>query len=203
MSPGRSVACLRVRRALQEYLDGTPRHRLENRLGFEQNEPHSRGARFVSEHLSSCPECAAFARSLEGLGAGLRKALNSRLASLPPPRIDEALLREAARRQHAQEERRREHRSAWSRGVRWAAFPVAAAIIAAVLGPILTRQAETGRLIRQEITVFVDQLYAEPLLEGVESALYAGPDDLELLDKARGDIARWLGSGEPSRAGFD
>jgi hypothetical protein len=162
----------------------------------EESGPRPRPPLFVSEHLSSCPECAAFARSLESLGAGLQEAMNSRLSSLPPPWIDEVLLREAARLRPSEEQRRDDHGPAWARRLRWAAVPVAAAVLAAVLGPILVRQAGTRRLVRQEITLFVDRLYAEPLLEGVESALDGGPEGLQLLDEARRDVDSWLGGGD-------
>ncbi len=88
------------------------------------------------------------------------------------------------------------HGPAWARRLRWAAVPVAAAVIAAVLGPMLVRQVQTRRLVRREITLFVDQLYAQPLVEGVESVFDSSPDDLQLLDDARRDVDSWFGGGD-------
>lgn len=188
MSREKPVSCALVRKALQEWHDGgLPSH----------------PAPFVGEHVSSCAECAAFARSLESLAARLRETLDSRLAGLPAPRIDEVLLRESARPRPVEEKRRHPSSAAWTKRLPWAAVPVAAAILAALLGPVLARQVRTRRIVRHEIALFVDQLYAEPLLGGVESALDGGPDGLRLLDEAQRDVESWLGGGDPSGAGFD
>jgi hypothetical protein len=207
MSLGTRISCGRVRRALQEHYDAMPPRPLEGR----ESEPLFKPPRFVMEHLSSCRKCSAFARSLEGMGVGLREALDSRLARLPPPRVDETLLLEFARREamsrgterHRAAFRRAERRHLWPSRLRWVALPVAAALVAAVLAPILARQAQTRDLVRQEIAAFVDELYAEPLLAGVESGLYGDPDDLELLNQAGGEIERWLDEQDLPGAAFD
>jgi hypothetical protein len=199
MSAVSKEPCARVRQALQEHYDALPPQAVEE-AGYRSTEGGQSAARHrlpreVEQHLSSCRACAAFAGSLEEIRVGLRGVLDARLAGLGPPRIDELLKRQSLRIDRQPKRWRR---------LRWIALPAAAVLVAAVLSPILTRQLQTRRLVRREIAAFVDdfvdELYAEPLLEGVEAPVHGGSDDFEMLNRAGGDIERWLGGEEPPGA---
>jgi hypothetical protein len=186
------IGCPRARKAIQEWLDAPG--------------PASAPPTPVAEHLSICRECSEFARILSGLGDGLRSAIDARLATLPAAQLERVWAEAAGPaaegpagrpgRPGAASRRRVSRRPAGTTRLHWIAVPAAAVLLAAALFPVVSRRLETRRLLRSEITLFVDELYAEPLLAGVEAGPVDDQSSLELLEEAGAAVEGWLAGEE-------
>jgi predicted anti-sigma-YlaC factor YlaD len=109
------------------------------------------------EHLSVCADCRAFYRFIESLGRRLRGALDERTAapSTPDGKKINALYRTRKRR----------------RRIAYSLSGLAAAVILSIGGLLavnLVQQEQTRSYVREENSQFVDDLFSEPLFEGIE-----------------------------------
>jgi len=180
----KSLTCRRVRDWLQEQHDreGPP-----SRAGAPRPEA-VRLAREAEAHLEGCPDCRRFGQFLSGFGRELADSLD--LLSGPPPWAD--LNASAATRLSARGARRP--------AARWAVPAAAAALLAIAAGtqaPRLAAGARVQRSIRAETAALLEELFSQPLAQGVEAGL-AGGSLLE--DLSEGDGLQGLGEGEELRA---
>jgi len=163
----KKATCRRVRTWLQDVHDG------------EAQAGQARFARAAETHLQHCPRCRSFREFLTGYGKELGAALDGLVR-----RSTAASPREAASRVPAR------------RRVAWAVPAAAAALLAVMAGiqaPRLAAGARLKRQVRAEMAALVEELYARPLAQGVESDL-AVRTLWEGLDQADG--LQGLGEGE-------
>ena len=200
MEAPKDPSCPEVRAWLQD------RHDREGPQGPTGLSDFSRAA---EAHLEGCAACRRFEAFLNGYGAELAGSLEQSLRDLPPPDMDALRARlenrtAPAGRQPRQASPARQARrlaptarSGPTQRRRPAARLLAAAavlsvaLVAAVPGLVI--RGRTARVLRSEMTALVDAVFAQPLAQGVEGALAAGP----LLDAlAEGDGIQGLGEGE-------
>ena len=176
MQMQKKATCSRVRAWLQNVHDG------------EAPAGQARFARAAEAHLQHCAKCRSFREFLSGYGKELGAALDVMTSGLPLPELPRqgttASARAPARRAPAH------------RRVAWAISAAAAALLAIAAGiqaPRLAAGARLERQVRAEMAALVEELYARPLAQGVESDL-AVRTMWEGLDQ--GDGLQGLGEGE-------
>jgi hypothetical protein len=147
----------------------------------------------VEAHLEGCADCRRFRDFLWGFGrelAGCLDAVAGRLPQADPADyIASASARPAARAWRPPARARR-------RAARWAVPAAAAALLAiaaGILAPRLAPGARVRRSIRADTAALVEELFSQPLAQGVEVGL-VGASELEGL--SQGDGLQGLGEGE-------
>jgi len=124
--------------------------------------------RELARHLAECPGCSAFAEFLATLGAEARDALDAAAAGMPRPDYAAIIARGGEERDRAAFRARRFRLS----------FASAAAGIAAGIGVAVGVRAWLGRAERLRVAssmnVFVEQLFAAPLLADADARVEDG-----------------------------
>lgn len=188
----RNPSCRRVRHWLQEQHDREPAASVLDPA--------------VQAHLESCADCRRFREFLSGFGRELADSLDA-LAG-PAPRLDLAALLSGRGRAAGAAAGERGPRGSWRDlrrpAARWAVPAAAAAVLAIAVGalaPRLVSGLRVQRSIRAETYALVEELFSQPLAQGVEASL-AGSSLMEGLGE--GDGLQGLGEGEePALPGFE
>jgi predicted anti-sigma-YlaC factor YlaD len=113
-------------------------------------------------HLDDCPSCRRFHQFLGALGANLGAQIDAASGQPAVPVFNTLTVLARSRRRTR----------AFIRGV----TGLAAALVmtaGGVIGFRMVREAEVRQYVSRETQLFVDDLFAEPLLEGIELASFA------------------------------
>ena len=206
-----TISCGKARRELQNALDRG--HPLSPAEGEDV-------CRFlpaqVRMHLEGCPGCRAFLHSLVTFAPLLRSQLESALEDCPAPEVAAILQGTSAFR--LQERRPARQRKAVIPAVfrglrarlldpggrsaavyRWVAAAAVVVLLGGHFGFRSYSVRKTQQVIEQQIGRVVEQIYQEPLLPGIESALLRTPaaisDYWEDLDSG---LDGWLEGPQPA-----
>jgi len=163
--------------------------------------------REFGRHLEQCNECSEFFETLTDFAPSLLEQLDQAVHDRPTPEFAFILNR---RRQQAPQERNRAGQVIpaairktvhWLFGpvrrpvaaLRWASMSLAGLLLVSVIGFRVHTSFRTNRAIEQEVDRIIEQIYQEPLLAGIETALVRTRADIsdyvEDLSKAND---RWL-----------
>jgi hypothetical protein len=163
--------------------------------------------RELGEHLEQCNECRKFFETLTDFAPALLGQLDRAVGDLPTPEPEVIL--ERKRQQNAQERNRTSEvflsgfrRTAWRRfgaarrpvaALRWAFLSLAGLLLVSVVGFRVYTSFRTNRAIEQEVERIIEQIYQEPLLAGIETALVRTRADISqyVEDLSKADD-RWL-----------
>lgn len=165
------MTCAEARIRLQEVRDGG-------------REPSGGSDSELARHIAACAGCSAFAAFLGAFGAEARDALDAAAAGMPHPDYAAIIARSSEERDREALRARRFRRS----------FATAAAGIAAGICVAVGVRAWLGRAERMQVAlrvnVFVEQLFATPLLADADERIGDGPAGLR--DWLQGEEAPFL-----------
>lgn len=160
-------------------------------------------------HLEQCSECSQFFETLTDFAPALLEQIDR--AVYDPPTPDLAVILERQRQPAVPQESCRHSRvpvSAFQKTVwrlfgparrpvaalRWASLSLAGLLLASVIGFRVYTSFRTNRAIEQEVGRIIEQIYQEPLLAGIETALVRTRADIsdyvEDLSEAN-DLRGW------------
>ena len=163
--------------------------------------------REFGRHLEQCNECSEFFETLTDFAPSLLEQLDQAVHDRPTPETED--IPDRQRQQDAQERNRagRVLLSAFRKTIRgifgpvrrpvaalrWASMSLAGLFLVSVIGFRVHTSFRTNRAIEQEVDRIIEQIYQEPLLAGIETALVRTRADIsdyvEDLSKAND---RWL-----------
>ncbi len=116
----------------------------------------------LEAHCAGCESCARFNEFLEGFGADVKKGLDDAASVVPLPDLHAVLARAEDKRADARPAGRR---------LKLIVMPAAAVLIAGIglgVGVLLYSSRGTHALVADNVTDFVDELFAVPIASGAE-----------------------------------
>lgn len=149
--------------------------------------------RAFGEHLEQCSECKEFFKTLTDFAPALVEQLDSAVHDRPPP--DLAVILDRQRQPAVPQERNRAgqvipaairktvHRLFGPArrpvaALRWASMSLAGLLLVSMIGFRVYTSFRINRAIEQEVGRIIEQIYREPLLAGIETALVRSRTDI-------------------------
>ena len=164
--------------------------------------------RELGEHLEQCNECREFFETLTNFAPALAEQLDSAVHDRPTP--DLAVILDRQRQPAVPQERNRAGQVIppairkivlWLFGparrpvaaLRWASISLAGLLLVSMIGFRVYTSFRTNRAIEQEVGRIVEQIYREPLLAGIETALVrTGTDISDYVEDLSKASDRWF-----------
>jgi len=187
MKGRQKISCRKCRAGMQGMFD---RVHLASKAGGEGILKFM--PRELGEHLEQCNECREFFKTLTDFAPALLEQLDSAVRDRPAP--DLAVIMDRQRRQTPQERNRAGRvippaiRKIVLRlfgparrpvaALRWVSMSLAGLLLVSVIGFRVYSTFRTNRAIEQEVGRIIEQIYREPLLAGIETALVRTRTDI-------------------------
>lgn len=202
MNGRKRMSCKKCRMGLQDLFDRVDLVSLTDGESILKFMPREFG-----RHLEQCNECSQFFETLTDFAPALLEQINRAVYDRPIPEPEDILDRQ--RRQDALERNRpsRVLVSAFRKivwrlfgparrpvaALRWATLSLAGLLLASVIGFRVYTSFRTNRVIEQEVGRIIEQIYQEPLLAGIETALVRTRADIsEYVEDMSEASDRWL-----------
>jgi hypothetical protein len=202
MNGRKRMSCKKCRMGLQDLFDRVDLVSLTDGESILKFMPREFG-----RHLEQCNECSQFFETLTDFAPALLEQIDRAVYDRPIPKPEDILDRQ--RRQDAQERNRpsRVLVSAFRKivlrlfgparrpvaALRWATLSLAGLLLASVIGFRVYTSFRTNRVIEQEVGRIIEQIYQEPLLAGIETALVRTRADIsEYVEDMSEASDRWL-----------
>ena len=149
--------------------------------------------RAFGEHLEQCSDCREFFTTLTEFAPALVEQLDSAVHDRPTP--DLAVILERQRQPAVPQERNRAGQVILAAirktvlrlfgparrpvaALRWASISLAGLLLVSMIGFRVYTSFRTNRAIEQEVGRIIEQIYREPLLAGIETALVRSRTDI-------------------------
>lgn len=202
MNGRKRMSCKKCRMGLQDLFDRVDLVSLTDGESILKFMPREFG-----RHLEQCNECSQFFETLTDFAPALLEQIDRAVYDRPIPEPEDILDRQ--RRQDALERNRpsRVLVSAFRKivwrlfgparrpvaALRWATLSLAGLLLASVIGFRVYTSFRTNRVIEQEVGRIIEQIYQEPLLAGIETALVRTRADIsEYVEDMSEASDRWL-----------
>lgn len=202
MNGRKRMSCKKCRMGLQDLFDRVDLVSLTDGESILKFMPREFG-----RHLEQCNECSQFFETLTDFAPALLEQIDRAVYDRPIPEPEDILDRQ--RRQDALERNRpsRVLVSAFRKivwrlfgparrpvaALRWATLSLAGLLLASVIGFRVYTSFRTNRVIEQEVGRIIEQIYQEPLLAGIETALVRTRADIsEYVEDLSEASDRWL-----------
>jgi len=202
MNGRKRMSCKKCRMGLQDLFDRVNLVSVTDGESILKFMPRELGG-----HLEQCSECSQFFETLTDFAPALLEQIDRAVYDPPAPEPEAILDRQ--RRQDAQESCRHSRvpvsafrKTVWRlfgparrpvAALRWASLSLAGLLLASVIGFRVYTSFRTNRAIEQEVGRIIEQIYQEPLLAGIETALVRTRADIsDYVEDLSEANDRWL-----------